>query len=72
MPSQLAHDVVGFALDYTGKTVDSIKSKPGLLNNIVTKVEGPVAKTPSTARSRRSSRSATRFLPPSTAPLTRR
>lgn len=45
MPSQLAHDVVGFALDYTGKTVDSIKSKPGLLNNIVTKVEGPVAKT---------------------------
>ena len=45
MPSQLAHDVVGFALDYTGKTVDSIKSKPGLLSNIVTRVEGPVCKT---------------------------
>lgn len=45
MPSQLAHDAVGLVLDYTGKTVEYCKSKPGLLNTIISRVEGPVAKT---------------------------
>mmetsp|Transcript_38160 Transcript_38160/g.74574 ORF Transcript_38160/g.74574 Transcript_38160/m.74574 type:complete len:440 (-) Transcript_38160:111-1430(-) len=45
MPTQLAHDALSLALNYTEKTVDWTKSKPGLVKSIVERVEKPVTAT---------------------------
>ena len=45
MPTQLAHEAVNLALNYTEKTVEWGKSKPGFLKSVIERVEGPVVKT---------------------------
>uniref|UniRef100_A0A6U2EPE1 Uncharacterized protein n=2 Tax=Hemiselmis andersenii TaxID=464988 RepID=A0A6U2EPE1_HEMAN len=45
MPSQLAHEALNLALNYTEKTVDWGKSKPGIVKAVIERLETPVAKT---------------------------
>jgi len=45
MPSQLAHEALNLALNYTEKTVDWGKSKPGIVKSVIERLETPVTAT---------------------------
>mmetsp|Transcript_35946 Transcript_35946/g.91880 ORF Transcript_35946/g.91880 Transcript_35946/m.91880 type:complete len:438 (-) Transcript_35946:355-1668(-) len=45
MPTQLAHEALNLALNYTEKTVDWAKSKPGICQSVVSRLESPITKT---------------------------